>query len=84
MFLFPSSMCSSSKKLLGVSAACADETYRGHWEEPKSSARLYRIRKVCSKGKFKTTFRNTEVNNDCSVQRDKFLNLYLHHWYLIF
>ncbi|RLW00902.1 hypothetical protein DV515_00008523, partial [Chloebia gouldiae] len=55
-----SSMCSSSKKLLGVSAACTDEAYWRNWEEPKSSARLYRIRKVCSKGKFKTMFRNIE------------------------
>lgn len=72
-------MCGSSKKLLGVSTACTDEAYWRHWEEPKNSAGLYRNRKVCSKGEYQTTFRNTKVNNYYSVQKDKFLNLYLHH-----
>lgn len=80
-FLLLSSMCGSSKKLLGVSAACTDEAYWRHCEEPKNSPGLYRNRKVCSKGKYKTIFRNTRASNYYSVWWDKFLNLYLHHWY---
>jgi len=61
-------MCGSSKKLLGVSAACTDEAYWRHWEKPKNSAELYRNREVCSKGKCKTTLRNTKCSNYYSAE----------------